>query len=83
MGPPPAYKVDREDTLAPKWWDARHWSKKTYLFVGLGLAVLIAVLVVIIVEVEKKNAYPNYSALSYSLQDTCQYFHEILDFAPD
>ncbi|KAL3422875.1 putative endo-1,3(4)-beta-glucanase [Phlyctema vagabunda] len=33
--PPPTYEVDKEDTLAPPWWDVRHWSKKVYCFVAL------------------------------------------------
>jgi hypothetical protein len=68
-GPPPAYKINKEDTLAPRWWDMRLRSKKTLVFVGVGLAVLIAAVVVIVVMVEKKDAYPNYSRLSYSLVD--------------
>jgi hypothetical protein len=67
-GPPPSYKTDREDALAPHWWDMRHWSKKILVFAGVGLAVLIAAVVVIVV-VEKMNTYPNYSRLSYSLVD--------------
>ncbi|RDW95161.1 hypothetical protein BP5796_00924 [Coleophoma crateriformis] len=69
-GPPPAYKVDREDTLAPRWWDVKNWSKKSFLLAGLALAVIIIIVVVVAVEVEKNNRYPAYSALSYSLTDT-------------
>jgi hypothetical protein len=70
-GSPPQYKVDREDTLAPRWWNVREWSKKKLVFTGLGLAILIAVIIIIVVMVEKKNAYPNYSQLTYSLVDQC------------
>lgn len=71
-GPPPAYKVDREDTLAPRWWDVKHWSKKAFLLAALALAAIIVIAVVVAIEVEKKNRYPSYTALSYSLTDTCE-----------
>lgn len=68
----PHYKVDNEDTLAPRWWDVRQWSAKKLLLVGAGLAALIIILVVVIVEEEKKNVYPTYTALNYTLADTCK-----------
>lgn len=70
---PPAYKLDREDTLAPHWWDVREWSKKVITFVVLGVAIIIAIIVAVVVVVEKKNKYPNYSQLSYSLVGNCMY----------
>jgi hypothetical protein len=71
MEPPPPYKVDRDDTLAPRWWDVRAWSKKKLALVAAGLAIAIVVLIVIIVEVTKNNKYPDYSKLNYALTDTC------------
>ena len=73
MGPPPAYKVDADDTLAPHWWNVRHWSWKRWLVAGVALVLLIMIVIVIAVVVSKKNAYPNYSTLTYSLADTCQF----------
>lgn len=73
-GSPPPYKIDREDTLAPYWWDMREWSWKKFMLLGVGIAIVIIILVVAIVEVEKENAYPDYSPLNYTLLDTCQYF---------
>lgn len=70
LGPPPPFKIDREDSLAPHWWDVRGWSKKRILLVALGLLILIVVVVIIAVEVSKKSAYPNYTALTYTLADT-------------
>lgn len=69
---PPAYKLDREDTLAPRWWDVRQWSKKLLLFVILALAIIIAIIIAVVVVVEKKDKYPNYSQLSYSLVGNCK-----------
>ena len=73
MGPPPAYKLDREDSLAPHWWDYRGWSMKKLLLIVAGLVLLVVIVIIIAVEVVKKNAYPNYSALTYTLTDTCAY----------
>ncbi|CAD6453530.1 5834f7c0-8a9b-486d-a0c8-bd864eff9080 [Sclerotinia trifoliorum] len=69
-GPPPEYELDDPSSLAPRWLDVRAWSKKRWVIVGVGLVVLIIIVVVIAVEVSKKNTYPNYSQLSYSLKDT-------------
>src|SRR4051812_44096898 len=72
--PPPKYELDRPGTLSHRWWDVRAWSKKKMLLVGGGLVVVIIILAVVIgVEVSKKNAYPNYSQLSYSLKDSCEF----------
>ncbi|PQE08244.1 hypothetical protein CJF31_00009462 [Rutstroemia sp. NJR-2017a BVV2] len=69
--PPPKYELDDPGTLSHRWWDIRAWSKKKMLLVGGGLVVVIIILAVVIgVEVSKKNAYPNYSQLSYSLKDS-------------
>jgi len=70
MGAPPAYKVDREDSLAPRWWDIREWSRKKLILTGAGLIAVIIILVVVIVEETKKNAYPNYTTLNYTLAAT-------------
>ncbi|TAQ87261.1 hypothetical protein B7494_g4434 [Chlorociboria aeruginascens] len=71
MGPPPAYKVDADDTLAPRWYDVKAWSKrKRLLILGGVLAVVIIILVAAIVEAKKTNAYPDYSKLTYTLADT-------------
>ncbi|ESZ95583.1 glycoside hydrolase family 16 protein [Sclerotinia borealis F-4128] len=69
-GSPAKYELDDPIYLAPRWWDVRTWSKKTLAIVGMGFVMLIIVVVVIAVEVSKKNAYPNYSQLTYSLKDT-------------
>ncbi|TVY13130.1 putative glycosidase [Lachnellula arida] len=70
MGPPPAYKVEDEDTLAPRWYDAKRWGKKVWIAVAAIIAIVIIIIVVGVVEGEKKNKYPDYSKLSYSLTDT-------------
>lgn len=53
------------------WWDARYWSKKVWLAFGVVVIAVVAVGVGVGVSVSQRNAYPNYTALSYSLVDTC------------
>ncbi|TVY85146.1 putative glycosidase [Lachnellula suecica] len=69
-GPPPKYQLDDEDTLAPRWYDVKRWGKKIWLGVAALIAIIITVVVVAVVEVEKKNRYPDYSKLTYSVADT-------------
>jgi hypothetical protein len=71
--PPPKYKVDREDTLRPHWWNVREWRKRVWAFLAAGVIIVIIVIVVAVVEVEKENAYPTYAPLNYSLAETCAY----------
>jgi hypothetical protein len=71
MGPPPEYKLDRDDTLAPNPWNPRYWGWKKWAALLVALVIIVVVIVVAVVEVEKKNRYPNYSALTYTLADTC------------
>jgi len=72
-GQPPAYRIDDEDTLNPRWYDVREWGKKIFIGIGVAVAIIIIIIVVAVVEVEKANRYPDYSALSYSLSETCKY----------
>jgi hypothetical protein len=72
-GQPPAYRIDDEDTLNPRWYDVREWGKKIWIGIGVAVAIIIIIVVVAVVEVEKANRYPDYSALSYSLSETCTY----------
>jgi hypothetical protein len=73
MGAPPEYKVDRDDSLAPKWYEWRYWSKKIWMMIGVGIAIVIAIVIVVAVMVSKKDRYPDYSKLNYSLAETCAY----------
>jgi hypothetical protein len=73
LGPPPGYKVDREDTLNQPWYDAREWGKKAWIAVGAIVVLVIVIVVIIAVEVSKKNKYPDYTKLNYSLAETCEF----------
>ncbi len=70
-GAPPAYMIDREDTLAPSPWDVKHWGWKKWALIAGGIVVLIVVIIIAVEVTKKNNAYPNYSPLSYKLADTC------------
>lgn len=73
LGPPPGYKVDRDDTLNQPWYDVREWGKKAWIAVGAIVVLVIVIVVIIAVEVSKKNKYPDYTKLNYSLAETCEF----------
>jgi len=66
-GGPPAYKFDHEDTLRSHWWDLRRWGKKVFLLVALAVVVVIVIVVAVAVVETRRNRYPNYSTINYSL----------------
>lgn len=74
-GPPPAYKIDADGTLSPRWYDVKAWGKRVWAGVIAGIVIIIIIIVVVAVVVSKKNKYPDYSKLTYSLSETCLSFH--------
>ncbi|KAI0124388.1 endo-beta-glucanase [Xylariales sp. AK1849] len=74
-GNPPSYSTRQ---LPPRdnmpgnepWWNARYWRKRTWAAVIIVLVIAIVAGVVAGVLVAKANRYPDYTTLSYSLQDT-------------
>ncbi len=56
------------------WWNPRYWSRKVWLAVVAVVVIVVVIVVAVAVTVTKKNAYPSYSELSYSLKDTCKFF---------
>lgn len=53
------------------WWNPRYWPKLAWALI-VGVIVVIAIVVGAVVGTQaKKNAYPDYSELSYSLAETC------------
>ncbi|KAH6664478.1 glycoside hydrolase family 16 protein [Halenospora varia] len=69
-GPPPAYKIDADGTLSPRWYDVKAWGKRVWAGVIAGIVIIIIIVVVVAVVVSKKNKYPDYSKLTYSLSET-------------
>jgi hypothetical protein len=73
FGPQPGYKVDREETLNHPWYNVKYWGKKAWIAAVGILVLIIVIIVVVVVEVLKKNAYPDYTKLNYSLAETCTF----------
>ncbi|KAF7539837.1 hypothetical protein G7Z17_g12340 [Cylindrodendrum hubeiense] len=57
------------DTSMP-WWNPRYWGKRAWFGVVAAILIIVAVIIGVVVTMTKKNAYPNYTTLSYSLVDT-------------
>ncbi|CAJ2507885.1 Uu.00g090710.m01.CDS01 [Anthostomella pinea] len=75
-GSPPTYAADHP--LPPRanmgpphqpWWKPKGWRKRTWAIIAVVLVAIILAAVLAGVLVTKANRYPDYSALSYSLQD--------------
>lgn len=70
FGPPPPYKEYETPSPRGSKWNPKTWSRKTIL-IALGVAAIaLIVLIVALYFGLKDEAYPNYTALSYTLQDT-------------
>ncbi|KAJ5099891.1 hypothetical protein N7532_006892 [Penicillium argentinense] len=69
---PPRYSeiVGRAPTVERPWYDVRGWSLRKKLIVAGCVVVIIVAVIVGAVEGTKAAAYPNYSALNYTLKDT-------------
>lgn len=74
MGSPPAYKLDRDDTLNHPWYNLKYWGKRGWLTAAAVIIAIIIIIVVVAVVEAKANRYPDYSTLSYSLSETCMFF---------
>ncbi|KAL7823965.1 family 16 glycoside hydrolase [Trichoderma gracile] len=57
---------------SPALWNPRYWSRKVWI--GIAAVVVIAIVIGVAVGVTqgKKNSYPDYSQLTYTLKDTFQ-----------
>lgn len=53
-------------------WNPKSWRKRTWAMVVGAIVAIIVIVVAVAVVVSKKNRYPNYTALTYSLADTCE-----------
>ncbi|KID87651.1 glycoside hydrolase family 16 [Metarhizium guizhouense ARSEF 977] len=52
------------------WWNPRYWTRKIWIAVVAVVVIVVVVIIAVAVTVTKKNAYPDYSPLTYNLQDT-------------
>ncbi|KAK6062405.1 endo-beta-glucanase [Seiridium cupressi] len=72
-GLPPSYSntaLPPRDMKSQSRWDPRGWRKRTWA--GIALVVIVAIVAGVVagVLVAKANRYPDYSKLTYSLEDT-------------
>lgn len=60
----------KPDDVRPPWWNARYWRKRVWG--GLVVAIVLCLIIIVVVAVTqvRKNRYPDYTTLSYSLSDT-------------
>ncbi|EPE33256.1 Concanavalin A-like lectins/glucanase [Glarea lozoyensis ATCC 20868] len=63
-------EFERQDGVGRKWYDVKGWGKKVWIGVAAAVVILIIVIVVPVVVTNKKNKYPDYSRLSYSVSET-------------
>lgn len=50
--------------------DPRGWGKRVWIGLGLVVVIILAVVPAVVVTEQKKNRYPDYSPLTYSLSET-------------
>lgn len=62
--PPPAYDIDRQGSLAPKWYEWRYWGRRKWIMIGVGAALIIAIIIAI--AVGKHNRTHLYLLLAFS-----------------
>jgi hypothetical protein len=65
------YQFDREDSYYHPWYNFKYWGKKAWAGAIAVVVLIIVIIIIIAVEVTKKNAYPDYTKLNYSLSETC------------
>lgn len=52
--------------------DPRRWGKRVWIGLGIVVVIVLAVVPAVVVTEQKKNRYPDYSPLTYSLSETCK-----------
>lgn len=53
-------------------WNPRNWSRRTIIIAIVAAVIIIVAIIVGAVEGTKQTAYPDYTKLTYTLQDTFQ-----------
>lgn len=54
------------------WWNPRYWRKRVWAAIIIVIIVIVIIIVAVAVGKARKNIYPDYTPLSYSLKDTCK-----------
>lgn len=72
--PPPAYNLDREGSLSPRWYEWRYWGRRKWIMIGVGAALILAIVIAVAVVVSRKDKrYPDYTKLNYRLSESCKF----------
>lgn len=75
MANTPDYGFERQETLAPRWYEWRHWSKRKLIMIVVSVILVLVIIIIVGVVMSKKNgSYPEYKKLTYSLGQTCKYY---------
>ncbi|PMD21569.1 glycoside hydrolase family 16 protein [Hyaloscypha hepaticicola] len=64
------YQLDQGDTLSQPWYNFKYWGKRAWAGFIAVVVIIIVIIIIVAVEVTKKNAYPDYTQLNYSLAET-------------
>lgn len=62
----------RHASSSMPWWNPRYWRKRIWAAIIIVILVIVIIIVAVAVERARKNMYPDYSPLSYTLKDTCK-----------
>ncbi|KAF5689390.1 endo-1,3(4)-beta-glucanase [Fusarium denticulatum] len=60
----------RHASSSMPWWNPRYWRKRIWVAIIIVIIVIVIIIVAVAVERARKNMYPDYTPLSYSLKDT-------------
>ncbi|QGI80331.1 unnamed protein product [Fusarium fujikuroi] len=60
----------RHASSSMPWWNPRYWRKRIWATIIIVILVIVIIIVAVAVERARKNMYPDYSPLSYTLKDT-------------
>ena len=64
------YGMKTAPSTASSRWNPKNWSRRTLIVAAVVVVVVIVAVIVGAVEGTKNAAYPDYTKLTYSLQDT-------------
>jgi hypothetical protein len=67
------YQYSQGYEWSPPWYKFQYWGKKAWAGFIAVVVILLVIIIIVAVEVTKKNAYPDYTQLTYSLAETCMF----------